>query len=542
MSGHFPLSTHSLSSVVYNFVPPSINADVYGPVAATLIALLIVQYLTSPWRKLPPGPRGWPLVGNAFSIGKAQWLTYTDWKRQYGDVVYFTAFGQPMIILNTLKAARDLFDRRAVIYSDRPNLIVAGDILCGGLIVAFQHYGPLWRRMRKATHEGLNRGIPGPFRPAQVREAVILTLSMLDQPAAWDQHMRRSASSMIMSVTYDTPPIESQDDPRLKDVFDFAARITEAFLPGRYFVELLPWMKHIPSRFAKWKREAEQEHAKLTKVFENLYNNVGTDLANGIDRPSVSAKLLKDTTRNNLSVQENAWIAAVMYVAGSETTSAALAWWLLAVVTHPEAQRRAQTELDAVVGRGRLPTFADLPHLPYVSAMVKETLRWRTLDPLGVPHRSTEDDWYEGMFIPKGTVCIANVWAVHRDAALYGPDAHEFNPDRFLDENGVLNTGPPDTKEDGHVAYGFGRRICSGKHIANDSLFIDIALMLWACKFEPARDERGDAIPIDIDGWVDCGAAVHPAPFSCSVTSRFPEACTLLEMERELSAGDSERK
>ncbi|KAI0066989.1 cytochrome P450 [Artomyces pyxidatus] len=534
MSNQQPFSVRSSPTVHNNFVPLSASAPVYGTVIAALIALLTLQYCTIPRRRLPPSPRGLPLIGNAFSIGKAPWLTFTEWKEQHGDVVYFTAFGRPMIVLNTLKAASDLLDHRAAIYSDRPDFIVAGDILCGGLLVPFQRYGLVWRRTRKATVESLNRGVPGPFRPMQLMEAVLLTLDMLARPIAWEDNFQRSASSMIMSATYDTPPIESRDDPRVKDVFDFAERLTRAAIPGRYLVELFNWMKYIPSRFAKWKQEAEEDHATASTMFENLYKNVGADLANGIDRPSISASLLKDTERNSLSVRENAWISAVMYIAGSETTSAALAWWMLAVVTHLEAQIRAQAELDTVVGRARVPTFADLPHLPYVAAMVKEALRWRSVGPLGMPHRSTEDDWYEGMFIPKGTTCIANVWALNHDPALYGADALEFDPGRFLDEKGALLSGPPETREEGHVTYGFGRRVCPGKHLANDSLFVDVAVLLWACTFEPARDEHGNAIPIDIDGWVDQGATVHPVPFSCSITPRFPEAPTLLEMEREL--------
>ncbi|KAI0064320.1 cytochrome P450 [Artomyces pyxidatus] len=514
-----------------NFAP--LSPSVFGPVTAALIVLFAVRYLTSPWRRLPPGPRGYPLVGSAFSTGKAQWLTFTEWKKQYGDVVYFTTFGQPIIALNTQKTANDLLDRRAGIYSDRPNFIVSGEILSGGLGLPSQRYGPLWRRMRKATHQGLNLGVPGPFRPVQLREAVLLTLNILAQPAAWESHFRRAASSMIMSVTYNTPPLESEDDPRVKDVFDFVTRVTQALIPGAYLVELFTWMKYIPSRYAKWKREAEQEHTKFSAVFENLYNNVGNDLASGIDRPSLSATLLKEAGRNKLSARENAWIAALMYLAGGESTAAALEWWMLAIVTHPEVQRRAQAELDTIVGRGRVPTFADLPHLPYIGALVKEVLRWRPLDPLGMPHRSTADDWYEGMFIPAGTICIANVWAINRDPAVYGADAHCFNPDRFLDADGALK-GPQETREEGHVSYGFGRRLCPGKHVANDSLFIDMAVMLWACTFEPAKDERGDTIPINVDGWVDQGTTVRPVHFTCSITARFPEAPAILAMEREL--------
>ena len=87
-----------------------------------------------------------------------------------------------------------------------------------------------------------------------------------------------------------------------------------------------------------------------------------------------------------------------------------MAWWTLAMLAYPETQACAHAELDAVVGCGHLPTFADLTHLPYIRAMVNEALRWRPPAPLGAPHRSTEDGWYDGMFIPKGTLCIANLW------------------------------------------------------------------------------------------------------------------------------------
>ena len=92
---------------------------------------------------------------------------------------------------------------------------------------------------------------------------------------------------------------------------------------------------------------------------------------------------------------------------GAEMTSTTLSWWMLAMIAFPEVQRRAQAEIDAVVGRDRLPSFADAPHLPYVCATMKEILRWRHAVALGVPHVATNEDWYEGMYIPKGTMCIA---------------------------------------------------------------------------------------------------------------------------------------
>lgn len=145
---------------------------------------------------------------------------------------------------------------------------------------------------------------------------------------------------------------------------------------------------------------------------------------------------------------------------------------------------------------------------------------------MGSPHALTEDDWYDGYFIPAGTIIFANAWELNRDPEIHGADAHEFNPDRHLDEKGNLAPALVDTKDESHFTYGFGRkhlllvgraksliyfigRICVGRHVANNSIFIDIAMMLWACNIEHVKDEHGIPTPLDVDGWVDDGLVVY---------------------------------
>ena len=190
---------------------------------------------------------------------------------------------------------------------------------------------------------------------------------------------------------------------------------------------------------------------------------------------------------------------------GSDTISTAMGFWTLAMLAYPETQVRAQAELDAVVGRTRLPTFADYPHLPYIRAMVKELLRWRPIAPIITPHRVTEDDWYEGMFIPKGTICLANAWHMNRVPEIFGENAEDFEPARYLDASGDIASGVTDLKKDGHFSYGFGARNCVGRVMADNSLFINIAILLWATKIERKKDTSGRFLPLDVDGWVDIG-------------------------------------
>jgi len=283
--------------------------------------------------------------------------------------------------------------------------------------------------------------------------------------------------------------------------------------------------------------EKSRLHTKKdSALFEGLVKTVEKDLAGGGDNHSVSSKLIREVEKNKLSSKERSWLAGTLYTGNADTTVVMMAWWMLAMVAYPETQARAQSEIDEVVGRARLPTFADYPHLPYVRAMVKELLRWKPAGPLAAPHMSTEDDWYEGMFIPKGTICIPNVWHMNRDPERYGSDAAHFDPARHLRVGGDSgDIAPGSSGEEGHVSYGFGRRKCIGRHLANDTLFISIAVVLWATKIARKKDaSSGEALPLDVDGFEDHGLLMRPVPFKCEIVPRFPEAPTLLAQEREL--------
>lgn len=123
--------------------------------------------------------------------------------------------------------------------------------------------------------------------------------------------------------------------------------------------------------------------------------------------------------------------------------------------------------------------------------------------------QNNQDTWYEGYFLPKRAILVANVWAINRDPDVFGPDAHIFNPDRFLDPvTKALLPPVADTKKEGHVSFGFGRRICPGRYVANDILMINSALILWAMELRgpPTSDDK-EALP-GVDECVMDGVAV----------------------------------
>ena len=191
-----------------------------------------------------------------------------------GDIIYLNVAGSHMVVISSQKIAADLLDRRAGIYSDRPRNIVASDIMTRGLLIVFSRYndvyvqtrttawfhhaelGDSWRRLRKAAHEGLNKGVVHRFHPTQHIEGVLLACGLLAEPDNWDGHLHRTAASAIMSIVYDEPPIISGNHQSVKFINDFVARLTRAALPGAHFVEFFPWMMYIPKRRAvsPWNR------------------------------------------------------------------------------------------------------------------------------------------------------------------------------------------------------------------------------------------------------------------------------------------------
>ena len=179
--------------------------------------------------------------------------------------MYLNALGQPIIVLNSLKSASELFDRRTNIYPDRPRVIVGHEILCGGLFSAFMPYGDVfvftfllkhrdssliysWRRHRRAAHEALTKSIVRDYHPTYRKEAIILASSILDNPGALTKHLSRASASATMSILYDYPTLEDEHDKTLTEIHAFIDRMSAANAPGAYLVEFFPWMMHIPER------------------------------------------------------------------------------------------------------------------------------------------------------------------------------------------------------------------------------------------------------------------------------------------------------
>ncbi|KAF9040485.1 cytochrome P450, partial [Hymenopellis radicata] len=492
----------------------------------TVLVLEVLQRRKTKSR-LPPGPPRLPLIGNLHQLSIDAWTTFTAWKDVYGPIVYLNLAGQNVIVLNTLEVASDLLDDRAAIYSDRPNWIVACQMLTEGLFMPFVRYGETWRKMRRAAHQGLHQTAVEKYKPIQTKEAMLLLKDLQQDSSRWVEHVRRAGGSTVLGVTYDLPTLHSVNQFELSTVYDFTIHLVNTAYVDSYLVEFFPWLRHFPAWMMSWKARALLWSEESITIFRGMFQTVKTDWSEGLARPSLTGIVVERQAKFGLTDKEVAWMVAAI-AAASETMSGVLAWFFLAMVMYPEVQQKAQEEIDSVVGRDRLPSFEDMERLPYIRAIVKEALRLNPVDPLGLQHRSTEDDVYKGYFIPKGTICIANVWAMNRDINVYGPDAHLFKPERHLDSNGNLKPAFARTKNESHNTFGFGRRICVGRYLANNSLFLNMASILWMFNIYPPVNADGSPVPLSEDT-INEGLVVRPLPYDHIFQPRFSATSEILE-------------
>ncbi|KAI4525480.1 cytochrome P450 [Schizophyllum commune Loenen D] len=487
--------------------------------AVALVSFILYRVARQALRKpLPPGPPGYPLMGNVFDMPKGRmWETFKQWGEKsqpeltshLGPVVSVTVLGQVIVVLNDPKIADELLSKRGQIYSDRPTMHMA-ELAGYDRALSNSHYGPRVREWRKlfarviGTREHVAR-----FNDVEEYQAAMFVERVLADPEEWyDVNQVRGAPALLSTCTL----------PRSQVMKEFS----EIAQPGAYLVDFLPILKSLPDWLpgTGFKKTAKAYKKTLDDVGELPIAHVREELAKGAPNTSFVGTLIREEP--NLTPErlfDITWAAAAFYSGGAETSVSVIQSYFLAVCKYPEVQAKAQAELDAVIGRERLPTPADRDSLPYIGAICKELDRWILVAPLAFPHCTTADDVYADYLIPKGSMVFPNVWKFLHDPAIY-EEPSAFKPERFLGSNPA-----PDPRDMGF--FGYGRRQCPGSHLADASVWMHVAHAVAALDISKATDAAGN--PIEPSGDTDDGLILRPLPFACKIRPRSSDALRLIK-------------
>ncbi|KAJ8081659.1 hypothetical protein PM082_007505 [Marasmius tenuissimus] len=476
---------------------------------------------------LPPGPPADPLIGH-LRIIPTQKLpeTFHEWSRIYGDVIYLHVLGREIIVLGTAEAAHKLLDDRGANYSCRPKLTVM-ELMGWMPIIPFMQYGKEFMKHRKMLQQSFGVKESLSFNHILVDEARHLVNNLASStPGSHLKCIHRYTTSIVMRVAFGHQ-VKSHDDVFLEIADGIAEALTNCGPPGNTPVDFFPWLARLPSWFpgTHYATVARSYHQNVRRIYDVPLRFLRANMMTGnYEKCYASEKLEElDSSENPNSVEDLETIkatAAAIFVGGEDTTYASLQSFFLAMVHHPECQRRAYEEIISVVGENALPDLEDRESLPFVECIVQEVLRWNPVGPLGVPHRAIDNDNYNGLYIPKGATVIANLRGMSLDEKVYSsPEA--FDPVRFLPR--------PEGRGEPHFAsaFGFGRRICPGRHFTPLVLWNAIACTLATLEIIPLKDEKGNPQLPEL-AFSD-SIVRSPMPFEFEVRPRSEAAKRLLE-------------
>ncbi|PPQ76418.1 hypothetical protein CVT26_013075 [Gymnopilus dilepis] len=313
----------------------------------------------------------------------------------------------------------------------------------------------------------------------------------------------------IMSLAYGMQ-VQENGDPYIANAEQAVHTVFSASLPGKYFVDTLPMLKYMPTWMpgAGFQRTARQFRKLLRTVLEVPYAAARRKFLR------VAYTLMKKRSRT----------LPGRYI----STVSAIASCILGLLENPEVVKKAQEELDRVVKARRLPDFDDEKSLPYVTAVTKEALRWRVVSPMLAPRLLEAEQEYKGFRLPAGSMITVNIWTLLHDKERY-PEPFKFNPDRFMTGKGQLDASVWDPEQ---ACWGYGRRICPGRHMAYSAIWVNIASMLAVFNIEKSVD--GTGVVIELKHEYVSGLICQPKPFICLIKPRSMEAQNLIKAHSNL--------
>ncbi|KAJ8131439.1 hypothetical protein O1611_g2188 [Lasiodiplodia mahajangana] len=387
---------------------------------------------------LPPGPKGLPFIGDIAGLpldGEREWEHWLKHKDTYGPISSLRALGTTFVILHSPELTLELLEKRSLKYSYRP-------------------------RFEFAEINGYTN---------------ILGMSM--------------ASAVILKLLYGYTVEPHKPDPLVNIIDESTLQFSRTIMTN-WFVNTFPALKYIPAWMpgTGWKKVGMEWQRTLNEAMEKPFLFAKQQLANGIPKKSFITDSLRSRDDKKSPMNDDyvlKWTAMSMYIGGADTSVNTLTAFFFSMVQFPEVQRKAQEEIDRVIGTSRLPAFSDRESLPYIDAVVTEAWRWHTVVPMSLAHTTNADDIVNGYYIPKGAFVIPNVWWFTHDPAVY-PNPSEFDPSRYLGPN-------PAPDPTSHI-FGYGRRICPGRYLAYTSVWLTIARSLAVFNISKGLDESGREI------------------------------------------------
>ncbi|KAF3448402.1 hypothetical protein FNV43_RR09115 [Rhamnella rubrinervis] len=441
---------------------------------------------------LPPGPKGLPLVGNLLGLDPELHTYFTRLSQTYGPILKLQLGSMVGIVISSSTLARQVLKDHEVTFANHDVPTAAQIVSYGGCDVVWTPYGPEWRMLRKVcVLKMLSKTTLDSVyvhRRQEVRKTVNYFYSKVGSPVDVGEQIFLTTLNMITNMIWGGT-FQGDERDRLGSEFrELVSKMTEMvgkpnvsdFFPGLSRFDLQGIAKQteglarrldgIYERIIGQRRRIEEEGGEKSKDFLGF-------LLRLVDEQDDKTPL----TMNHLKA-----LLGDMVVGGSDTSSKTMEFAMAEIMNQPKVMNRIQQELDAVIGKHNLVEESHIHQLPYLQAVVKETLRLHATAPLLVPRIPSETSIVGGYTIPKGSRIYINVWAIHRDPSNW-EEPLKFDPERFLNSKWDYSGS-----NFSYLPFGFGRRICVGIGMAERMIINSLATFFHCFDWEVPPGEKSD--------------------------------------------------
>ncbi|TKA34704.1 hypothetical protein B0A54_13304 [Friedmanniomyces endolithicus] len=479
------------------------------------IALLAYAVATEIYRykvRLPtlPGPPGFPIVGNLYQLAPDPAETLHQWGKRYGGVYQISLGTRPVVVFDSMQAARDVFVGQGHALIDKPRLYTFHSVLSSvASSIGTTAWSESTKRRRKTAASAMNKPAVASYLPFIDELTKSLISGLLEQgrggEMAFDprQTIAGAVTDLTMTVNYGArlPP----DEALLNEIVDVEDGLSWIKNPLGSAQDFIPILRLLP--FNSQSTRARQVNRRRLVYLRRFERETEERVEKGVDKPCIQGKCLRDPTVqldsiDLMSISMSMVSCAVFPLntgtpadfvqvsGGLDTMVNTLAWTIGTLAIRPDIQDKAYKAICEAYSSETWGPIEDEHGVPYIDALVKECLRTFSVLRLSLPRAAWKDIQYGDVFIPKGTTVFLNAWGCNRDETVFGDDADAFRPERFLDD--------PDLP---HAAYGFGTRMCAGFHLANRQLYVLLLRLIWSFRVEMSKvpAERIESIrPLEV--------------------------------------------
>ncbi|XP_074268228.1 trimethyltridecatetraene synthase-like [Silene latifolia] len=433
------------------------------------IALLLLSNRLGRHRKLnlPPGPKPWPIIGNFNLIGSLPHRSLDELSKKYGPIMMVQFGSIPTVIASSVEMARLFLKTHDVTFAGRPKTAAGKYTTYNYSDITWSQYGPYWRQARKmCLMELFSVKRLESYEYIRIEELNSMLRGIFEvseKPTLIKDHLTNLSLNVISRMVLGKRYLDKEESSSIITPREFKTMLDELFLLNGVFnlgdwIPCIKWldvqgyvkrMKILAKKFDRFMEHVLDEHNARRVIEKDDW--VPKDMVDVLLLLALDPTLEVKLERIGVKAFTQDIIAG-----GTESSAVTVEWAMSELLRKPEIIAKAIEELDRVIGKERWVQEKDIQNLPYIRAIVKETMRLHPVAPMLVPRMSREDVQIQGYDIPKGSAILVNTFTIQTDPNVY-EKPKEFIPERFIDKN-------IDVK--GHdfelLPFGSGRRMCPG--------------------------------------------------------------------------------